>query len=148
MSRGPFQSVLWPHVDLIRKMRLTRKTWPQIAEELARLGVRQDPWAVRRFFKRCQEGKGKQPLGFAGRAGASEHTIPVRGVPGHAIETLARRPGSVKASDLLKPITKPNGGVFAKYYESMEADIYDEARRAIREEQQAKPRTIKPDQPL
>jgi hypothetical protein len=62
----PFQSALWPHLDLIRKLRLSRKSWPAIADELAALGVRIDRSALRKFFKRAQ--KGKPPLGFVGES--------------------------------------------------------------------------------
>jgi len=61
----PFQSALWPHLPLIRKLRLARKTWPEVAAELAGLGVHMNPWAIGRFFKRAQ--KGKLPAGFEER---------------------------------------------------------------------------------
>jgi hypothetical protein len=60
----PFQSAPWPHLELIRKLRLSRESWPAIADELAALGVRIDRSALRKFFKRAQ--KGKPPLGFMG----------------------------------------------------------------------------------
>ena len=64
---APFQSALWEHVDLIRKLRLARKTWPQIAAELGRMGVRINRSSVRRFFKRLQDRK-EMPLGLEQKA--------------------------------------------------------------------------------
>jgi hypothetical protein len=64
---APFQSELWDHVELIRKLRLARKTWPDIAIELGRLGLRIDRSSVRRFFKRLQERK-QMPLGLEQKA--------------------------------------------------------------------------------
>jgi len=58
----PFQSALWPHLDLIRKLRLGRKTWPEIGAELEKLGVSVHPDTVGHFFRRAQ--KAKLPLGF------------------------------------------------------------------------------------
>ena len=64
---APFQSQLWEHVELIRKLRLARKTWPQIAAELGRMGVRINRSSVRRFFKRLQDRK-EMPLGLEQKA--------------------------------------------------------------------------------
>jgi hypothetical protein len=64
---APFQSALWEHVDLIRKLRLARKTWPKIAAELGRMGVRINRSTVRRFFKRLQ-GRKEMPLGLEQKA--------------------------------------------------------------------------------
>jgi len=59
----PFQSTLWPHLDLIRKLRLGRKTWPEIGAELEKLGVLVHPDTVGHFFRRAQ--KTRLPRGFA-----------------------------------------------------------------------------------
>ena len=64
---APFQSALWEHVELIRKRRLARKTWPAIAAELERIGVRINRSSVRRFFKRLQDRK-EMPLGLQDKA--------------------------------------------------------------------------------
>ena len=58
----PWQSELWPHLDLIRKRRLARASWPDIAVELKNLGESDHPDTVGRFFRRAQSGK--LPLGF------------------------------------------------------------------------------------
>ena len=58
----PWQSELWPHLDLIRKRRLARASWPDIAVELKNLGVSVHPDTVGRFFRRAQSGK--LPLGL------------------------------------------------------------------------------------
>jgi hypothetical protein len=60
----PFQSALWPHLPLIRKLRLARKTWPEVAEELDKLGVSINRSTVRRFFERFQKRK-ELPSGFS-----------------------------------------------------------------------------------
>ena len=59
----PFQSALWPHLDLIRKLRLGRKTWPEVGAELEKLGVSVHPDTIGHFFRRAQ--KAKLPLGFS-----------------------------------------------------------------------------------
>ena len=59
----PFQSALWPHLGLIRKLRLGRKTWPEIGAELEKLGVKVHPDTVGHFFRRAQ--KARLPVGFA-----------------------------------------------------------------------------------
>jgi hypothetical protein len=125
----PFQSQLWPHLDLIRKLRLSRRSWPEIAAELSTVGIRMNPWAIRRFFKRAQ-GR-KLPLGF----GAVATPAPVATPPA---QPAVRK--SPRAEDLLKPIPNHERGPFSKWYQqrrtaaSQDADgIYDDARKALRE---------------
>ena len=58
-----WQSALWPHLQLIRELRVSRKTWPQIAEHLkAEKGVALSHRTIRNFFKRARHAK--PPLGF------------------------------------------------------------------------------------
>ena len=64
---APFQSRLWEHAELIRKLRLARKTWPEIAAELGRMGLRINRSSVRRFFKRLQDRK-QMPIGLEQKA--------------------------------------------------------------------------------
>jgi len=59
---GPFQSALWPHIDMIRKLRLARKTWATIADELQKMGVSTSPQAIGQFFRRAKSGK--RPCGW------------------------------------------------------------------------------------
>jgi hypothetical protein len=71
----PFQSALWEHLDLIRKRRLARKSWPDIVEELGTLGVRIDRSTLRRFFNRART-RGDLPFGWEkapGKKEAKEH---------------------------------------------------------------------------
>jgi hypothetical protein len=58
-SIGPFQSPLWDHLDQIKKLRMARKTWKAIAEQLP---VRLTPRSVRNFFVRYRNAK--LPAGF------------------------------------------------------------------------------------
>jgi hypothetical protein len=58
-------SPLWPHLDLIRSMRLQRKKWAEIAEHLKDdHGVDVTFRTVRNFFKRATDPNRKRPLGF------------------------------------------------------------------------------------
>jgi hypothetical protein len=59
----PWQSELWQHLALIRKRRLARASWPEIAAELQGLGVSVHPDTVGHFFRRAQ--KTKLPRGFS-----------------------------------------------------------------------------------
>ena len=58
----PWRSSLWPHLDRIRKLRLARKSWLEVAAELQTLGVQVSPQAIGRFFDRAR--KAKLPVGF------------------------------------------------------------------------------------
>ena len=106
----PFQSQLWPHLDLIRKLRLSRRSWPEIAAELSTVGIRMNPWAIRRFFKRAQ-GR-KLPLGF----GPVSTRAPV---PTPPAQPAVRK--SIRAEDLLKPIPNHDREPFAKWYQQQRA---------------------------
>jgi hypothetical protein len=109
---------------MIRKMRLARRSWPEIARELGRLGVTIDRSAVRKFFKRAQGGK--LPLGFE---------------PGHLVETPAPGSASVKSGNLLKRIAGHLGSLGQKGEEA--EDIYDQARAAVRNDQKGKLTIVK-----
>lgn len=68
----PFQSVLWPHLELIRNRRRQRQPWRVIVEELHNQhGVQATLPTLMRFFQRVsqrtQDGKTSPtlPLGFA-----------------------------------------------------------------------------------
>jgi hypothetical protein len=61
-ATGPFQSALWPHIDMIRKLRLARRTWASIADELQKMGVSTSPQAIGQFFRRAKSGK--RPCGW------------------------------------------------------------------------------------
>jgi hypothetical protein len=101
----PWQSQLWPHVDLIRRRRLARVTWAAIAEELRGLGLAISPQAIGRFFKRSRASK--LPLGLE-QSGAPGVSPPGR---------TADRPKGITAAELLKPLPKETHGPFAKWYE-------------------------------
>jgi hypothetical protein len=77
----PYQSALWPYLPLIRKRRLARRSWPEIAAELKTFGVSVHPDTINRFFARVQ--KGKVPRGFAEdvEAGSAAQEIVVQPVP-------------------------------------------------------------------
>jgi len=78
----PFQSALWPHLPLIRKLRLARKTWPEVSEELSKLGVSINRSTVRRFFERVRKRR-ELPSGFSEdvEAKSAAREIVVRPVP-------------------------------------------------------------------
>ena len=48
----PFHSKLNPHYEFIRTLRKRRKTWREIVEELAGLGMKTCPSAVYEYYKR------------------------------------------------------------------------------------------------
>ena len=75
----PFHSALWPHLDEIRKMRLARRSWPEIADKLRESGVRIDRSSVQKFFKRAQ--KSKVPLGFSDGVEPRTVQVSVQRVP-------------------------------------------------------------------
>ncbi len=52
MPGKPFQSKLGAHFELIRSLRQRRRTWQQIVEHLATLGVSTDKGSLCAFFKR------------------------------------------------------------------------------------------------
>ncbi len=57
------------------------------------------------------------------------------------------RKKAIMAQELLKPVPRVNGDSFAKWHDQHATeygDIYDEARRAIREEQKSKLTIVKP----
>ena len=58
----PFHSKLNPHFDLIRSLRRHRKTWKQIVDELAGLGMTTCQSAVLEFYKR--HSKRPCPIGW------------------------------------------------------------------------------------
>jgi hypothetical protein len=127
----PFQSQLWPYLNEIRRLRKERATWPAIAAELGERGVTLDPWTIRRFFKRAQSGK--LPLGFE----QPQSRPPV--VPGGKLPLIGNgRQPLLEGSPERSPWT-PAG---------REEDIFDEARRRMREEHSSKPKIIRPDRPL
>jgi hypothetical protein len=49
---GPFRSRLIPYVNQIKAWRRAGKTWKDVTEELAKLGVKTDPGTACRFIKR------------------------------------------------------------------------------------------------
>ncbi|MBV8176368.1 MAG: hypothetical protein JO151_17645 [Verrucomicrobia bacterium] len=100
----PWQSQLWPHVELIRRRRLARVTWAAIAEELRGFGVAMSPQAIGRFFKRSRASK--LPLGL------EQADVPQV----NPLERSTDRPKRITAAELLKPLPKENG-LFAKWYE-------------------------------
>lgn len=60
---APFRSKLTPFFEEIRQLRLRRRTWKQIAEQLeAEHGVKSAPSSVYEFFRRHR--KRPAPLGF------------------------------------------------------------------------------------
>jgi hypothetical protein len=60
----PWRSLLLPHLDEIRALRMARRTWREIASHLkATHGIKIAPSNVYRFFKRAVQRK-KLPLGF------------------------------------------------------------------------------------
>ena len=64
---APFESALWPHVELIKKLRLGRKTWVSIAAILQKQhGVSVKPVTIYNFLKRYAKRAraGTLPLGF------------------------------------------------------------------------------------
>jgi hypothetical protein len=58
----PFQSKLIPHFNLIKSLRRHRKTWQQIVDELAGLGMKTCQSAVLEFYKR--HSKRPYPIGW------------------------------------------------------------------------------------
>jgi len=60
----PFQSQLWPHLETIREMRRTRKTWVEVAKHLQTQGVTVSYRTVRNFFLRTRSPKRRIPAGF------------------------------------------------------------------------------------
>ena len=58
----PFCSKLIPHFELIKSLRRHRKTWQQIVDELAMLGMKTCQSAVLEFYKR--HSKRPCPLGW------------------------------------------------------------------------------------
>jgi hypothetical protein len=127
----PFQSLLWPYLNEIRRLRKERATWPAIAAELGQHGVTLDPWTIRRFFKRAQSGK--LPLGFE-EPQSRRPVIPRGELP----------PVGNEGDLLLKVRPEPSPWTPA----GREEDIFDEARRRMREEHSSKPKIIRPDRPL
>jgi hypothetical protein len=127
----PFQSQLWPYLNEIRRLRKERATWPAIAAELGQRGVTLDPWTIRRFFKRAQSGK--LPLGF------EEPQSPSPVAPRSKIP-----PPSNRRDPLLEVSTERSPWISA----GPEEDIFDEARRRMREEHSSKPKIIRPNRPL
>lgn len=64
---GPWRSELWPHLDSIRKLRLARRTWVQVAEAIHQAGgPKLAATTCYNFYKRAVNlsRKGKLPLGF------------------------------------------------------------------------------------
>jgi hypothetical protein len=70
---GPFHSKLNPHVDQIKAWRRSGKTWQQVTEELAKLGVKTDPASAYRFIKRWR----KKPYAY----GADQAPEPEKASP-------------------------------------------------------------------
>jgi hypothetical protein len=102
----PHESPLWPHLQLIRTMRLGRHTWAEIAEAIHKAG---GPKAavntVYQFYKRVAErakkGKGL-PLGFEDPfAGTNAPPAPARPSAGTPPEP-APSPRTMSTADLLK----------------------------------------------
>jgi len=112
-------------------LRKERATWPAIAAELGRRGVTLDPWTIRRFFKRAQSGK--VPLGF------EEPHYPLPAVPG------GKRPRLGNGRDPLLEVS-PERSPWTPV--GREEDIFDEARRRMREEHNSKPTIVRPDRLL
>jgi hypothetical protein len=127
----PFQSQLWPYLNEIRRLRKERATWPAIAAELGQRGVTLDPWTIRRFFKRAQSGK--LPFGFE----EPQSRPPV--VPGGKLPLIGNGRKSLLEGSPERSSWTPAG---------REEDIFDEARRRMREERSSKPKIIRPDRPL
>jgi hypothetical protein len=127
----PSQSLLWPYLNEIKRLRKERATWPAIAAELGQRGVTLDPWTIRRFFKRAQSGK--LPLGFE-EPQSRPPVVPRGKLPpiGHEGDPL------LEVSSEPSPWTPP----------SREEDIVDEARRRMREEHSYKPTIVRPDRLL
>jgi SAM-dependent methyltransferase len=87
--------------------------------------------AIRRFFKRAQSGK--VPLGF------EEPQFALQAVPGDKLPPIGnRRDPLLEASPERSPWT-PAG---------LEEDIFDEARRGMRDEYSSKPKIVRPDRLL
>ena len=108
----PFQSQLWPHLDLIRKLRLSRRSWPEIAAELSTVGIRMNPWAIRRFFKHAQ-GR-KLPLGFglvATRAPVQKSEAEERGSGKLLIVSQVKKRTMASSGRTLGPVKVTPGNV-------------------------------------
>ena len=127
----PFQSQLWPYLNEIRRLRKRRATWPAIAAELGQRGVTLDPWTIRRFFKRAQSGK--VPLGF------EEPQYTLRVVP------TGKLPPIGNGRDPLLEV-RPERSPWTPV--GREEDIFDEARRRMRDEHSSKPTIVRPDRLL
>jgi hypothetical protein len=112
-------------------LRKERATWPAIAAELGQRGVTLDPWTIRRFFKRAQSGK--VPLGF------EEPQYPLPVVPGGKLPLIGNGRNPLLESNPERSSWTPAG---------LEEDIFDEARRRMREQHSSKPKIIRPDRLL
>jgi hypothetical protein len=63
MPGRPFRSVLEPYLDFIRKERIARKSWREIAQSIRDQGTECTPQGVHSYFKRARHRK-HVPLGF------------------------------------------------------------------------------------
>jgi hypothetical protein len=79
---APFDSALWKHLDDIKRMRLGRKTWVQIAQHLATVGVTVHPVTVFRFIQRVSRRK-SLPLGYQPIETPLMQTPPPKPEPGY-----------------------------------------------------------------
>ena len=117
-----YRSPLWAHLDEIEKWRLARETWEAIANKLAtQYDLKISFQRVQSFFKRAIDRDRRRPLGFETEPSSSR-----------AIKTNATRPSRIATVAVAQD---PDS-------------IYEEARKAIRKEQQSRPKVIMPDRPL
>lgn len=107
----PFASKLTEHYELIRGLRLKRRTWQQVADELENLGCITSASNVLRFYKRhrkrpfpigCEPeqcGGHKDLKAIRERAAQSEKKE-------QSIEDKPKRPPFVVTEEMLNEITK------------------------------------------
>jgi hypothetical protein len=83
-----YRSLLWPHLDELRKWRSAQETWEAIADKLfAQYGLKVSLQCVQAFFKRAARRGFRRPLGF-GRERSSSIAI-------ETVVTVAQGPESI-----------------------------------------------------
>ncbi len=107
MPGKPFQSKLSPHFDLLVTMRRQHKSWQEIVDHLATLGIKTDKGNLCAFFKRHR----RRPAPMGMEPEKSSRFVPTRSSLEFPDLTESLPPPSEFGPDPLTRSTKKKWGI-------------------------------------